>query len=163
MTGAVQMAWTQAQTMAPFVNALHEPLLQRHLGAALGAGLMMALIGTLELVLNSQAMDQACHTRTDPRREVLALGAANLTSGLVGGLPLLLLRPRALHMLQVGGRAPAPLDFRSSQGGARRPDAGCRFSLHAGPLKAACNHCTCSPSMATTSKRQGGSTARRCK
>jgi SulP family sulfate permease len=109
LTGAVQMAWTQAQTMAPFVNALDAPLLQRHLGAALGAGLVMALIGTLELVLNSLAMDQACHTRTDPRREVLALGTANVASGLVGGLPLLLLRPRALHMVQVGGRSRAGL------------------------------------------------------
>ncbi len=109
LTGTAQMAWTQAQTMAPFVNALDAPLLQRHLGAALGAGLVMALIGTLELVLNSLAMDQACHTRTDPRREVLALGTANVASGLVGGLPLLLLRPRALHMLQVGGRSQAGL------------------------------------------------------
>jgi CRP-like cAMP-binding protein/anti-anti-sigma regulatory factor len=50
-------------------------------------------------------LDQACHTRTDPRREVLALGAANVASGVVGGLPLLLLRPRALHMLEAGGRS----------------------------------------------------------
>jgi CRP-like cAMP-binding protein/anti-anti-sigma regulatory factor len=69
----------------------------------------MALIGTLELVLNGLAMDQARHTRTDPRREVLALGAANVASGVVGGLPLLLLRPRALHMIDMGGRSRAGL------------------------------------------------------
>ena len=109
LTGALQMAWPNAQTLAPFLNAMNEPLLQRHLGAALGAGLVMALIGTLDLVLNSLAMDQVCHTRTDPRREVLALGAANMAAGLVGGLPLLLLRPRALQMLQVGGRSRAGL------------------------------------------------------
>jgi CRP-like cAMP-binding protein/anti-anti-sigma regulatory factor len=48
-------------------------------------------------------MDQACHTRTDARREALALGAANVASGLVGGLPILFLRPRALRMRAAGG------------------------------------------------------------
>jgi MFS superfamily sulfate permease-like transporter len=102
-------AWPHLDTLAPYVNGADDPLLQRHLVAALAAGLVMALMGTLELVLNNLALDQACHTRTDPRREVLALGAANVASGLVGGLPLLLLRPRALHMIDVGGRSRAGL------------------------------------------------------
>ncbi len=109
LTGALPMAWPHVDTLLPFFNGVDEALLQRHLAAALVAGLVMALIGTLELVLNSLAMDQACHTRTDPRREVLALGVANVASGVVGGLPLLLLRPRALHMLDVGGRTRAAL------------------------------------------------------
>ena len=109
VTGALPAAWPHLDTLAPFFTGAAAPLLQRHVAAALSAGLVMALIGTLELVLNSLAMDQACHTRTDPRREVLALGAANIASGLVGGLPLLLLRPRALHMLQAGGRSRASL------------------------------------------------------
>ena len=109
LTGALPTAWPQLDALSPFFNGLDEALLQRHGLAALTAGGVMALIGTLELVLNSLAMDQACHTRTDPQREVLALGAANVASGLVGGLPLLLLRPRALHMLQVGGRTRAAL------------------------------------------------------
>lgn len=108
-TGALPAAWPHLDALSPLLGLAGEPLLLRHGGAALTAGLVMALIGTLELVLNSLAMDQACHTRTDPRREVLALGAANLASGVVGGLPLLLLRPRALHMLQVGGRSRAGL------------------------------------------------------
>lgn len=109
LTGALPMAWPHVATLAPFLNGVDDPLLQRHLAAALAAGVVMALLGTLELVLNSLALDQAFHTRTDPRREVLALGAANVASGLVGGLPLLLLRPRALHMLDVGGRSRAGL------------------------------------------------------
>jgi hypothetical protein len=52
-----------------------------------------------------------CHTRTDPRREVLALGVANVASVSAGGLPLLLLRPRALHMLEMGGRTRAGCSF----------------------------------------------------
>jgi len=109
LVGALPAAWPQLDTLTPWLDGSAAPLLQRHGGAALAAGLVMALIGTLELVLNSLAMDQAHHTRTDPRREVLALGAANMASGLAGGLPLLLLRPRALHMLQVGGRSRACL------------------------------------------------------
>ena len=109
LTGALPKAWPHLDTLVPFFNGMDDPLLQRHLVAALAAGVVMALLGTLELVLNSLALDQACHTRTDPRREVLALGAANVASGLVGGLPLLLLRPRALHMLDAGGRSRAGL------------------------------------------------------
>ncbi len=109
LAGEMQAAWPHVDTLAPFFTGSTAPLLQQHGIAALSAGLVMALIGTLELVLNSLAMDQACHTRTDLRREVLALGAANVASGLVGGLPLLLLRPRALHMRDVGGRSRAGL------------------------------------------------------
>jgi SulP family sulfate permease len=104
LTGPIPTAWPQVDVLAPWLDATHAPLLRQHIPAALTAGLVMALIGTLELVLSSLALDQACLTRTDPRREALALGVANVASGMVGGLPLLLLRPRALHMLEVGGR-----------------------------------------------------------
>jgi MFS superfamily sulfate permease-like transporter/CRP-like cAMP-binding protein len=104
LTGALPAAWPHGDVLAPYWADTTEPLLRRHTGAALMAGLVMALIGTLELVLNSLAMDQACHTRTHARREALALGMANLASGLVGGLPLLFLRPRALRMRAAGGR-----------------------------------------------------------
>ncbi len=109
LTGALPAAWPHLDVLAPLLAVADTPLLRQHGGAALTAGVLMALIGTLELVLNSLAMDQACHARTETRREVMALGAANVASGLVGGLPLLLLRPRALHMLQVGGRTRAGL------------------------------------------------------
>jgi MFS superfamily sulfate permease-like transporter len=78
LTGALPSAWPQLDTLAPFFNGLADPLLQRHGLAALTAGLVMTLIGTLELVLNSLAMDQACDTRTDPRREVLALAVVGV-------------------------------------------------------------------------------------
>lgn len=104
LTGHLPATWPQFGVLAPLFSGPLDALVQRQLSAAFIAGGVMALIGTLELVLNSLAMDQACHTRTDPRREALALGAGNLVSGLVGGLPLLFLRPRALRMREVGGR-----------------------------------------------------------
>lgn len=109
LTGELRAAWPHPDTLAPLFTDFSTGLLQRHAAAALSAGLVMALIGTLELVLSSLALDQACHKRTDPRREVVALGVANVASGLVGGLPLSLLRPRALHMLAAGGRSRAGL------------------------------------------------------
>ena len=109
VTGALPTVWPRIDAIAPWFSAADDPLLRRHLAAAVSAGLVMALLGTLELVLNSLALDQTCNRRTDPRREVLALGAANVASGLVGGLPLLLLRPRALHMLRAGGRTRSSL------------------------------------------------------
>ncbi len=112
LTGALPPTWPQWQTLGPLLGLLGQadaPLLQRHLGAAAAAGAVVALLGTLDLVLNSLALDQACHTRTDAGRETLALGLANVASGLVGGLPLLLLRPRALLMWQTGGRSRAAL------------------------------------------------------
>jgi MFS superfamily sulfate permease-like transporter len=104
MTGKLPAAWPHVDVLVSFFSGPLDALVRRQLTAALIAGGVMALVGTLELVLNCLAMDQACHTRTDPRREALALGAGNLASGLVGGLPLLFLRPRALLMRDAGGR-----------------------------------------------------------
>jgi MFS superfamily sulfate permease-like transporter/CRP-like cAMP-binding protein len=103
LAGALPAAWPHPDRLAPFFSNVAAPLLQRHVGAAIAAGWLMALLGTLDLALSSLALDQACHSRTDLRRELLALGSANVASGLVGGLPLLLLRSRALPMLQLGG------------------------------------------------------------
>ncbi len=105
LLGSIPPAWPQVDTLAPLLDVNLAPLLRQHAGAALIAGLTMALLGTLELVLNTLAMDQACHTRTEPRREALALGAANVASGLLGGLPVMFLRPRALYMREAGGRS----------------------------------------------------------
>ncbi|RVU45297.1 cyclic nucleotide-binding domain-containing protein [Rubrivivax rivuli] len=107
MAGALPPAWPRWDVLAPYAAGTPDALLLRHAAAALTAGLVMALVGTLELVLNSLAMDQTCHTRTPPRREALALGLANIGSGLLGGLPLMFLRPRALRMRSAGGRTRA--------------------------------------------------------
>jgi len=107
LTGQLPQVLPSFDTLLPLAANADAPLLARHGVAALSTGLVLALLGTLELVLNSLALDQACHTRTEPRREVIALGLANTASGLAGGLPLLLLRPRALRMIQAGGRSRA--------------------------------------------------------
>ncbi len=47
----------------------------------------LKLIGSLESGLNRQALDQLLQQRHDPRRELLAVGAANVRCGALAGLP----------------------------------------------------------------------------
>jgi MFS superfamily sulfate permease-like transporter len=82
-------------------------LLQRH-GASLAVtALLLALIGSLEAILNALAVDQLMNWRQEPNRELLALGGANIVSGLFGGLPLVYLRARAMATVGAGGRSRA--------------------------------------------------------
>jgi SulP family sulfate permease len=81
-------------------------LLSRHGRDLAVTALLLALIGGLESVLSMAAIDQLTNGRTDPDRELLALAVANLTSGALGGMPLVYLRLRAITTLNSGGRSP---------------------------------------------------------
>ena len=65
---------------------------------------VLALIGSLESVLNLLAQDQHMDSRHDSRRELRALGVCNVVCGLLGGLPVVMLRARAMAIAQSGGR-----------------------------------------------------------
>lgn len=80
-------------------------LLSRHGRDLAVTALLLALIGGLESVLSMAAIDQLTNNRTDPDRELLALAAANLASGALGGMPLVYLRLRAITTLNSGGRS----------------------------------------------------------
>jgi MFS superfamily sulfate permease-like transporter len=79
-------------------------LLQAHAGALMVTAWALATIGALESSLNVRAIDQLLSTRHDPRRELIAIGCANMVCGLFGGLPLTATRMRALATLQAGGQ-----------------------------------------------------------
>lgn len=79
-------------------------LAERHALELLTSATVLALIGSLESVLSSIAIDQLLDTRHDARRDLRALGLANLAVGLFGGLPVVVLRARALATLSAGGR-----------------------------------------------------------
>ncbi len=70
---------------------------------------VLAVIGSLESLLIALGSDQYARTQHDPRRELLSLGAANMVSGLFGGLPLVLSSTRSVLLLKKGaiGRGPA--------------------------------------------------------
>jgi len=77
--------------------------LLRHASAIVATAAMLALIGTLESVLNALAIDQQLGTDHDSSRELLMLGVTNLVVGLFCGLPAVMLRVRAQATLNAGG------------------------------------------------------------
>jgi hypothetical protein len=62
------------------------------------------LIGGLESVLSIAAVDQLTDVRSDPDRELMALGVTNIVTGLFGGLFMVYLRLRATATFNGGGR-----------------------------------------------------------
>jgi len=78
-------------------------LLQRHASAVLISAAVLALVGSLESLLAALAADQMVSARHDSRRELIALGAANIASGVCGGLPIVLSRARSASMIRAGG------------------------------------------------------------
>ena len=67
--------------------------------------LVLALVAAMESVLNLMAVDQRIDARSDPDRELIALGAASVVSGALGGLPLVFMRLRAIVAWNAGARS----------------------------------------------------------
>lgn len=78
--------------------------LQQHAGLIALTAALMATIATLESMLNVRVIDQHLGLRHDQRRELQAIGLANLIGGPLGALPMAHVRARANSILQVGGR-----------------------------------------------------------
>ena len=81
--------------------------LLQHGPAILLTAALLAIIGTLESMLNLRATDQGHGTRHDEQRELWAIGLGNLVGGCLGALPMSQVRARAAAVLQAGGRGRA--------------------------------------------------------
>lgn len=79
------------------------PLLRDQLPVLLTTAVVLALIGGLESLLSLLALDELVRDRHDPRLELRAIGLSNLCFGLLGGLPVVVLRARAMAIYQAGG------------------------------------------------------------
>jgi SulP family sulfate permease len=90
--------------LLPLLDAPVQALLQRHAGALLATAAVLALVGALETLLAAVVVDQLTHTRHSGRRELLAVGAANIACACWGGLPVVLSRARAIAAFDAGGR-----------------------------------------------------------
>jgi SulP family sulfate permease len=77
-------------------------LLSRHAQELVITGALLAIVGSLEIVLNALATDQQLNRRHDPNRELLAFAIGNLACGLFGGLPLVYWRARAAALARAG-------------------------------------------------------------
>jgi SulP family sulfate permease len=69
VVGFVPRAWPVFDRLGPLFGPDTTGLLHRHAGVAATTATLMALIGTLDIVLNGIALDQALQTRTEPRGE----------------------------------------------------------------------------------------------
>ena len=101
-TGALPqgLVWPAVLMQLPSADLLS--LLQRHGGTVVLTAAVLAVIGSLESLLGAAAIDQSSQTRHNSRRELLALGVANVASGSCGGLPLILSRSRAMLLSKAG-------------------------------------------------------------
>lgn len=103
-TGALPAGLPAPDALQPLLQGADE-LLVRHAGAVVATALALAVIGSLESLLNMAAIDQdALGPQHDPNRELIAIGASNVAVALFGGLPGPHLRLRAVAVLQLGGR-----------------------------------------------------------
>ena len=101
--GPLPSAWPWPPAVLPLLWPAGLDLLQTHAGPLAVTALALATIGALESSLNVRTLDQLLNTRHDPRRELLVLGCGNMVCGLLGGLPLVASRVRALATLHAGG------------------------------------------------------------
>ena len=85
-----------------FTTATGPELFLRHAEHLLLTALALAIVGSLETVMNALSTDRQVNARHDPNRELIAFGAGNVASGFFGGLPLTYQRSRAAALLAGG-------------------------------------------------------------
>ncbi|MEO6407262.1 MAG: SulP family inorganic anion transporter [Burkholderiaceae bacterium] len=108
MVGTLPQGWVLPDALLPLGDSATRALWQRHGSQVLLTAAMLAFIGSLESIFSAIALDQMTGGTHDSRRELMALGAANMASGLCGGMPLSLARGRAVQLIDSGaaGRRP---------------------------------------------------------
>ena len=102
--GAVAVALPDLGALATLSEPATLGALAPHARLLVTTTLVLALVAAMESVLNLAAVDQRLGTRSDPDRELVALGAASAVSGALGGLPLVFMRLRAVVAWDAGAR-----------------------------------------------------------
>jgi SulP family sulfate permease len=108
MVGALPQGWVVPDALLPLGDAATRALWQRHGSQVLLTAAALAFIGSLESIFSAIAVDQMTGGKHDSRRELISLGAANMASGLCGGMPLSISRARVVPLIDSGaaGRRP---------------------------------------------------------
>lgn len=81
--------------------------------SALVPALTIALLSSLRGLVSSLAVDSQTRTREDPDRGLLSLGAGNVASGLIGGLPGHMTFSTTMLSIRMGGRTRVSVLVRS--------------------------------------------------
>ena len=77
-----------------------------HLGSLIRPAFTIALLGAIESLLSAVVSDGLIDDRHDSNQELMAQGAANFASGLVGGLPVTGVIARTATNIRSGGTTP---------------------------------------------------------
>lgn len=96
-----------AESLAGFVGFLQLPDFSALATPAVyTAGVTIALVASLETLLNLEAVDKLDPQKrvSPPDRELIAQGVGNMTAGLIGGLPLTSVIVRSSVNVSAGGR-----------------------------------------------------------
>jgi SulP family sulfate permease len=101
--GAMPWGLPVPTALTPLFNAPWS-VIEAHAVEVASAAWVIALIGTLDGLFAAVAIDHATGGRHRHKREVIAHGAANVVSGLCGGVPVVLSRGVALASWDAGGR-----------------------------------------------------------
>jgi len=109
VVGPLPQGLVRPDALQPLADSGTWTLLRDHGKAVILTAVVLAVIGSLESLLVALATDQSAHSQHDTGRELRALGAANMVSGLCGGLPLVISNARCVLLLRkdAGGRGPA--------------------------------------------------------
>ena len=85
---------------------LMQPNWGQHLPLLLRAGVVLALLGSIDSLLTSLVADNISQSRHDSNRELMGQGVANAVAGLMGGLPGAGATMRTVINIKSGGRTP---------------------------------------------------------
>lgn len=108
LVGPLPQGWIHLDGLLPLADSGTWALLLDHGKAVFLTAAVLAVIGSLESLLVALASDQYANSRHDPGRELMSLGAANMVSGLCGGLPLVIANARCVLLLKKGARGRGP-------------------------------------------------------
>lgn len=106
--GALEWSWPSLDASSALAETSTWELMRPHALTIGSTALLLAVVGALESALNLAPVDQRLNRRTDPNREFVALGVANIASGLFAGLPVVYLRLRAIATMTGGGQGARP-------------------------------------------------------
>ncbi len=99
----ITQVWAALHTDADPIGGALQSFVHRHWTTLVGTGAALAVVGALESLLVALDMDQRTQHRTNARRELAALGLANLLGSVCGALPLGTSRARTAATVQAGG------------------------------------------------------------
>jgi len=87
--------------------ALHAPSVNMaDLAGVLQAGLVLALLGSIDSLLTSIVADSITRTNHDSNKELIGQGIGNIAAGIIGGLPGAGATMRTVINVRAGGRTP---------------------------------------------------------